>query len=213
MSVRNGKNVQSAGLLIADDLILTSADTIDEDTQYYDIETINGVTEKAKVIRINVKKNIALLQTNQKMYFRPLSLNMDLPKVGQKGYMSLGLLNNAEGENYLDDKGEIKGYRFSETMGTEIITDTFVQTVSSGGALIDAKGVVTGLASRNQRFNDKGDLFLPIQDAINSVGLEVCGQAEPFKQPPMAIVKPISTAIDTYKGSKEPAVMSKGKRK
>ena len=213
MSIRNGLNKQSAGLLIADDLILTSADAVDEGTVFYNVETINGVKATAKVVRINVKKNIALLQTTQKMYFRPLSLNMGLPPVGSDGYMSLGLLNNAEGENYLDDKGKVKGYRFSETMGTEIITDTFVQTVSSGGALIDEKGVVTGLASRNQKFDDKGDLFLPIQDAINSVGLEVCGQAEPFQQKPMAVVKPVSTAIDSYTGSKEPAIMAKSKRK
>ena len=213
MSVRNAQNKESAGLLIADDLILTSADLVDENNNRYEIETINGVKNTAKVTRINVKKNIALLETDQKMYFRPLSLNMELPPVGRGGFMSLGLLNNAEGENYLDDKGIVKGYRFSDQMGTEIITDTFVQTVSSGGALIDENGVVTGLASRSQKFDDKGDLFLPIQDAINSVGLEVCGQAEPFHQVPMAIVKPVSTAIDSYTGSKEPKVMKKGKRK
>ena len=213
MSVRNAQNKESAGLLIADDLILTSADLVDENVNTYEVETINGVKNTAKVTRINVKKNIALLQTERKMYFRPLSLNMELPPVGRGGFMSLGLLNNAEGENYLDDKGTIKGYRFSEQMGTEIITDTFVQTVSSGGALIDEKGVVTGLASRNQNFDNSGDLFLPIQDAINSVGLEVCGQTEPFTQAPMAVVKPVSTAIDNYKGSKEPAIMAKGKRK
>ena len=188
LSVRGRDKRQSAGLLIADDLILTSADAVDESITWYDVETINGVKAKAKVVRINVKKNIALLQTDQKMYFRPLSLNMELPPVGSTGYMSLGLLNNAEGENYLDDKGKIKGYRFTDQMGTEIITDTFVQTVSSGGALIDSKGVVNGIASHNQKFDDKGDLFLPIQDAINSVGLEVCGQAEPFVQVPKQLL-------------------------
>ena len=213
LSVRSTDKRQSAGLLIADDLILTSADAVDENVTWYDVETINGVKAKAKVVRINVKKNIALLQTDQKMYFRPLSLNMELPPVGSTGYMSLGLLNNSEGENYLDDKGRIKGYRFTDQMGTEIITDTFVQTVSSGGALIDSKGVVNGIASRNQKFDDKGDLFLPIQDAINSVGLDVCGQSEPFVQVPKAVVKPVSSAIDDYKGSKEPAAMNKGKRK
>lgn len=213
MSVRNAQGKENAGLLISDDLILTSADLIDNSTIWYDVETINGVKAKAKVVRINVRKNIALLQTQNKMYFRPLSLNMELPPVGSSGYMSLGLLNNAEGENYLDDKGSIKGYRFSDEMGTEIITDTFVQTVSSGGALIDEKGVVTGFASRNQKYDDRGDLFAPIQDAINSVGLEVCGQAEPFVQPPAAVLKPVSSAIDNFTGSKEPAVMSAKKRK
>ncbi len=213
MSVKNTKGAQSAGLLIAKDLLLTSADAIDNQDGTYEIETINGVKTTAKVVRINVKKNIALLQTKDAMYFRPLSLNLDLPKVGDKGYMSLGLLNNAEGENYLDDKGVIKGYRFSDQMGTEIITDTFVQNVSAGGALINEKGVVTGLASRNQKFDDRGDLFLPIQDAINSVGLKVCGQQETYVQAPLAVIKPVSTAIDSNKGSKEPEVMGSKKRK
>lgn len=213
MSVRNQQGVESAGLLIAEDLILTSADLVDNQNSTYEIETINGVKETAKVIRVNIKKNIALLKTNHEMYFRPLSLNMELPPVGQNGFMSLGLLNNAEGENYLDDKGSIKGYRFSDGMGTEIITDTFVQTVSSGGLLIDEKGVVTGMASRNKKFDDNGDLFTPIQDAINSVGLEVCGQAEPFIQAPLAVVKPISSAIDNFTGSKAPEVMYQSKRK
>lgn len=213
MSIRNDSGQENAGLLIADNLILTTADIIDGKTEVYDVETINGVKEKAQVVRINVKKNTALLQTDKEMYFRPLSLNMELPPVGRGGFMSLGLLNNAEGENYLDDKGQIKGYRFSDERGTEIITDTFVQTVSSGGALIDEKGVVTGLASRRRNFGDSGDLFSPIQDAINSVGLEVCGQAEPFTQAPTAVLKPVSSAIDGFTGSKEPAAMSAKKRK
>lgn len=213
MSVRNNQNKESAGLLIADDLLLTSADLVNDNTLYYDVETINGVKAKAKLVRVNIKKNIALLQTKGKMYFRPLSMNLELPQTGQGGYMSLGLLNNAEGENYLDDKGTIKGYRFSDEMGTEIITDTFVQTVSSGGALIDEKGVVTGIASRTQRFDDTGDLFLPIQDAINSVELEVCGQQEPFIPVPKAVVPSVASLIDNYTGSKEPAAMTPQKRK
>ena len=114
---------------------------------------------------------------------------------------------------FLRRKGTIKGYRFSDQMGTEIITNTFIQTVSSGGALIDEKGVVTGIASRNKKFDDREDLFLPIQEAINSIGLQICGQKEPFIQAPLAVVKPVSTAIDSYKGSKEPAAMSGKKRK
>ena len=213
MTVRHPSGKESAGLQISDDLILTSADLVDDKDTKYEIETLNGVMAQAKVVSINVKKNTALLRTSQKMYFRPLSLNLELPVVGQGGFMSLGLISGNDGENYLDTKGTIKGYRFSDEMGTQIITDTFVQSSSAGGTLIDEKGVITGLASKQQQYDDRGDLFLPIQDAINSVGLKVCGQSEPFVKAPSAVVKPISSAIEGYTGSKEPSVLAKGKRK
>ena len=212
MSIRNGLDKQYAGLLISDNLILTTADAINDEQAEYNIETINGVKTTAKLVRVNVKKNTALLQTTQKMEFRPLSLQLELPTTGQSGYMSLGLLNNSDGENYLDDKGTIKGYRFSDEMGTEIITDTFVQTVSSGGALINDKGTVAAISSRSRNVDNKGDLFMPIQEAINSVSLEVCGQTETFTPPPSATAPSVADMIDGYTGSKEPSVM-KGKRK
>lgn len=213
MTVRNPQGKEGAGLLIADDLILTSADLIDDETGYYNIETINGTKTTARLVRVNVKKNTALLQAADKMYFQPLSLNLQLPQTGADNYMSLGLMDKAKSENYLDDKGSIKGYRFSEEMGTEIITDTFVQTVSSGGALIDERGVIAGIASRTKRYDDSGDLFLPIQDAVNSVGLKICGQTDEVAQIPTAVVPSVSSLIDSNTGSKDPSVMAKSKRK
>ena len=106
------------------------------------------------MISVNIKKNTALLQTNNDMYFHPLSINMELPPVGSDGFMSLGLVKDGAGKNYLDDKGSIKGYRFSDNSGTEIITDTFVQTVSAGGALIDEKNYAIALTNENIDLND-----------------------------------------------------------
>jgi len=213
LSVTNKQGKRSAGLLLSPNQILISAEIIDNASPIYEVETINGVKETAILTSINIKKNTALLKTTKDIYFRPLSLNLQLPQVGNDGYMSLGLLTKASSDNYLDDKGSIKGYRFSDEKGTQIITDTFVQTVSSGGLLIDEKGVINGFAANTYKYNDNGDLFFPILDAINSVGLEVCGQTETFAKAPTAIVKPISTAIDSFKGSKEPAIMAKQKRK
>jgi len=213
LAISNHFGKKAAGLLISANQILTSADIIDADSTNYKVETINGVTENARVISVNIKKNTALLQTNNDMYFHPLSINMELPPVGSDGFMSLGLVKDGAGKNYLDDKGSIKGYRFSDNSGTEIITDTFVQTVSAGGALIDEKGVITGFSSGSYKYNDNGDFFTPILDAINSVGLEVCGQTEPFAKAPAAVIKPVSTAIDSFTGSKEPEAMTINKRK
>lgn len=213
MSVSNGNGKRAAGLLIAKDLILVSADIIDEKTPVYEIETINGVKAQANVHRINLQKNLALLQSTTELYFMPLSLNMELPPVGKDGYISIGWLNNAEGENYLDDKGTIQGYRYSENKGTEIIVNTFVQAVSSGSALIDDKGTVNGFASAIKKYDNSSDLYVPILDAINSVGLEVCGQPEAMAKIPTAVLKPVSTAIDSNTASKTPEVLAKKKRK
>lgn len=52
--------------------------------------------------------------------------------------MALGLLEDSEGgEGYLDNNGKVSGYRYSDEKGAEIIVDTFVQTVTVSGALID----------------------------------------------------------------------------
>lgn len=213
LAISNDEGKQAAGLQISSNQILTSAEVVDENTSIYKIKTINGTIENAKLVSVNIQKNTALLRTENNMYFQPLSLNLQLPNVGDDGYMSLGLLKKSSTDNYLDDKGSIKGYRFSDSKGTQIITDTFVQTVSAGGLLIDENGTITGFASNTQQYDNNGDLFSPILDAINSVGLEVCGQTEPFAKAPTAIIKPVSSAIDNFKGSKAPKVMSKGKRK
>ncbi len=213
MSVDNHNGKRAAGLLISKDLILVSADIIDENIPEYEIETINGVKAQARVHRINLQKNLALLQSTTDLYFRPLSLNMELPATGKEGYISLGWLNNAEGENYLDDAGTIQGYRYSEDKGTEIIVDTFVQTVSSGSTLIDDKGTVNGFASTIKKYDNSSDLYVPILDAINSVGLEVCGQTESLAPIPTAVVKPMSSAIESDTSSKAPEILAKKNRK
>lgn len=61
--------------------------------------------------------------------------------------MALGLLEDSEGgEGYLDNNGKVSGYRYSDEKGAEIIVDTFVQTVTVGGALIDEHGTINGMS-------------------------------------------------------------------
>ena len=214
VGVTNANGMKGAGLLISDQFVLTSADLIVKDNNRYRLKTINGVELSGRAVRINIKKNTALILLDEKTQFTPLSLNLELPEIGTGGYMALGLLEDSEGgEGYLDNNGKVSGYRYSDEKGAEIIVDTFVQTVTVGGALIDEHGTINGMSHAGKKFADGPDLFIPITTAINSVGLEICGQENKAPKVPMAVIKPVSTAIDGFTGSKEPKPMDKKGRK
>lgn len=214
VGVTNANGMKGAGLLISDQFVLTSADLIVKDNNRYRLKTINGVELSGRAVRINIKKNTALILLDEKTQFTPLSLNLELPEIGTGGYMALGLLEDSEGgEGYLDNNGKVSGYRYSDEKGAEIIVDTFVQTVTVGGALIDEHGTINGMSHAGKKFEDGPDLFIPITTAINSVGLEICGQENKTPKVPMAVIKPVSTAIDGFTGSKEPKPMDKKGRK
>lgn len=214
VGVTNANGMKGAGLLISDQFVLTSADLIVKDNNRYRLKTINGVELSGRAVRINIKKNTALILLDEKTQFTPLSLNLELPEIGTGGYMALGLLEDSEGgEGYLDNNGKVSGYRYSDEKGAEIIVDTFVQTVTVGGALIDEYGTINGMSHAGKKFEDGPDLFIPITTAINSVGLEICGQENKAPKVPMAVIKPVSTAIDGFTGSKEPKPMDKKGRK
>lgn len=214
VGVTNANGMKGAGLLISDQFVLTSADLIVKDNNRYRLKTINGVELSGRAVRINIKKNTALILLDEKTQFTPLSLNLELPEIGTGDYMALGLLEDSEGgEGYLDNNGKVSGYRYSDEKGAEIIVDTFVQTVTVGGALIDEHGTINGMSHAGKKFEDGPDLFIPITTAINSVGLEICGQENKAPKVPMAVIKPVSTAIDGFTGSKEPKPMDKKGRK
>jgi len=214
VGVTNAEGRKGAGLLISDQFVLTSADLIVRDQNNYSLKTINGVELNGRAVRINIKKNTALILLDEKTQFTPLSLNLELPEIGRGGFMALGLLEDYEGgEGYLDNNGKISGYRYSDDKGAEIIVDTFVQNVTVGGALIDQNGTINGMAHAGKKTEDGPDLFIPITTAINSVGLEICGQINQTPKVPMAVIKPVSTAIDSFTGSKDPVPMDKKGRK
>ena len=209
ISITNANGKEGAGLIVSDQFVLTSADLITKDNNSYNLRTINGGQFTGYAVRINPDKNTALLYLDRKTEYTPLSLNLSLPPINQKTYMSLGILDFDTGEGYLEDSGKIKGYRYSENRGTEILLDTYVQNITLGGALIDKDGTVTGFAHSGAS-GENTDLFLPIATALKSVGLEICG-----KQITDIPVKntAISEAILFNSGSKEPLPMDKTERK
>ncbi len=214
VSVENPSGRKGAGLIISDQLILTSADLVDKNKNKFNIKTINGMDYTGSAFRVNPNKNVALILLDEKTKFNPLPLRLALPEVGKEMFMTLGLLDFDQGENYLETEGEVIGYRYSEDKGAEIIVNTYVQNQTLGSSLIDKNGNITGLSHSGIRADEGGDLFIPIETALKSVGLNICGVKFINKLPAaVSVAKPISTAIDNSKGSKAPEAMSVKERK
>lgn len=215
VSVENPAGRKGAGLLVSDQLILTSADLLLKDNNNFNITTINGLKFKAGAFRVNPNKNVALLLLEDKAQFNPLPLRLDLPEVGKEIFMTLGLLDlEKEGEGYLDNEGKVTGYRYTEERGAEIIVDTYVQGYTLGGALIDNNGNIVGLAHAGKTAEEDPDLFIPIETALKSLGLSICGR--PFGNQDVTkmtvIDKPITRAIETIR-VREPQVLDLKERK
>ena len=215
VAVENARGKKGAGLIIADNLILTSADLMVKDNNNFNIQTINGKHLKATALRVNPNKNIAILLLDQPTQFTPLPLSLQLPEVNRDILLTLGMLDlDKEGEGYIDNEGKVIGYRWFEERGAEIIVDTFVQSVALGGALIDKNGNIVGIAHESKKLEDSPDLFIPIETALKSVGMEICGRE--FSQKKPAAIKtyetPLADAIDNS-GNKAPKVMKGSERK
>ena len=185
VSVANAKGKKGAGLLISEQFVMTSADLVDRSNNSYALETINGKKLKARAFRINPKKNTALLVLDKPTQYTPLSLNLELPAVNKDNFMTLGLLNftEGEGEGYLETGGKVNGYRYDEDGSSQIVIDTFVQSATIGGVLIDEKGRITGMAHTSRPIKDGPDLFLPIETAMKSLGVGICGKEFPQPKP------------------------------
>lgn len=185
VSVANAKGKKGAGLLISEQFVMTSADLVDRSNNSYALETINGKKLKARAFRINPKKNTALLVLDKPTQYTPLSLNLELPAVNKDNFMTLGLLNftEGEGEGYLETGGKVSGYRYDEDGTSQIVIDTFVQSATIGGVLIDEKGRITGMAHTSRPIKDGPDLFLSIETAMKSLGVGICGKEFPQPKP------------------------------
>lgn len=215
VSVENAAGKKGAGLIIADNLVLTSADLIQKDNNVYNLQTVNGKQFKGSAFRVNPSKNVAVLLLDKPTTYMPLPMSLTLPEVNKDILLTLGLLDfEDEGENYIDNEGRVVGYRWSEDRGAEIIVDTFVQTVTLGGALIDQKGNIIGIAHEAKKSDNSPDLFIPIDTALKSLGLEICGQRPSVNRPKaVQIYTPIADAIDNSAADKSPIPMNGLKRK
>ena len=210
ISITNHNGKEGAGLIVSEQFVLTSADLISKEYNSYDLRTINGGRFTGQAVRINPDKNTALIFMDKPTTYTPLSLNLSLPPISGETYLTLGILDFDTGEGYLEDSGKVSGYRYSESRGTEILVDTYVQNITLGGALINKFGTIAGFAHSGSNGSENTDLFLPITTALKSVGLEICGKQ--LTDIPIRNTE-ISEAILFNNGSKEPLPMDKAERK
>ena len=207
VEITNNAKKKGMGLLISDSFILTSADLVNKNHNTYDVKLLNGEVVKAKAVRVNPSKNIALMHMDTPVAYTPLSLNTNLPAIDQEGFIALGQLGDTNAKNYLDDSGKIYGYHYSDILGTEIIVDTLVQKVTTGSVLIDRLGTVNGISNAGKQTSEGMDIFMPTDTALRSVGLTICEKV--YDKTPVA--KPVTEMIKQE--TKAPEAMPEKKRK
>lgn len=213
VEIQNKKGNKGMGLIISPSFVLTSASLVNKLENTYDVKTINGDVFKAKAVRVNPSKNIALLNLDNAVKYAPLSLNLELPAIDSEGFISLGMLGEGQNaQNYMDDNGKIYGYRYSDNLGTEIIVDTLVQKVSPGSVLIDKLGTINGISNSAKQTDEGMDLFIPTETAIRSVGLSICEKIYEKKSPwQKTVYKPVTEKVKVE--TKAPEAMEEVTRK
>ena len=213
VEIENAKKNKGMGLIVSRSFVLTSASLVNKLQNTYDVKTINGDVFKAKAVRVNPSKNVALLYLEEPVDYKPLSLNLELPAIDQEGFISLGMLGEGQTvQSYMEDNGKIYGYRYSDNLGTEIIVDTLIQKVSPGSVLIDRLGTINGISSSAKQTEEGMDLFIPTETAIRSVGLSICEKVYEKKSPwEKTVYKPVTEKVKVE--TKAPEVMVEVKRK
>lgn len=174
VSVANSYGESGGGLIISPRFILTSAGLITPEKNILNVKTINGRKFKASAFRVNPNKNVALIVLDNDSKYKPVPLSVNLPDVGTKLFITLGTPTDETGEGYIDTDGYVKGYRYSEEKGAEILVHTKATKKSLGGVLIDQNGNVMGVAhSLEKTDEDNTDLFIPIATALQSLDIKI----------------------------------------
>ena len=197
VSVKNANGQEGVGLLISEQFVMTSADLVVRDNNQYTVKTTDGKVVSAKAFRANPRRNTALLVLNEGVEYTPLALDLELPAVDRDSYLSVGALAFADDDKYLQNTSRINSYRYAEDGTAEIVVDSFDYGTTTGSTLVDENGKVVALAHRKQP--NSGDLFLPFETAMRSLGVEICGKefSEPEPKPEEKVLsKPVAEFID-----------------
>ena len=204
VSINNARGDKGAGLLISEQFVLTSNKLVDRENNQYTVRFANGKAIEAKAFRANPHRDTALLVLSENAEYTPLALATELPAVAKGKYFAMGQNVFDANSDVMKNSSQVTSYRYTEDGIAEIMTGDFVQGTTVGGILVDEKCRVAGVSHRGD-----SNLFLPIDTAIRSLGVAVCGKAIPEVKPEK---KPVAAYIDNPK-AKAPEQMPKKARK
>ncbi len=160
---------EGSGFLISTDgYVLTNHHVVGGST-YVKVRWSDGTEVLGELVRSDKLRDVALIKTDPKGH-APLSLRTEPVSVGEEIY-AIGAPTGAKFQNSVT-KGIVSAARIFR--GHNFIqSDVAVTHGNSGGPIIDAKGRVVGMTDLG--FDDAPmiNLFIPIGEALDFLGLKV----------------------------------------
>jgi S1-C subfamily serine protease len=160
-----------SGFYIADGFLLTNEHVING-YKRVKIRFFGGREIDGEVVNTSGKRDIALIKT-ESVGLPGLPLQLDKPEVTSQTFV-IGSPLGAENEGTIST-GIVSGFR-DNVEGPMIQSDVGITHGNSGGPMFDAKGNVTAVAVQALRDQygtpTQVKLFIPIADALKSLGLE-----------------------------------------
>jgi hypothetical protein len=161
-----------SGFFIEKGLILTNAHVV-EKTKFLKIKTFDGEEVNAELVRMNTRRDVALLKIADKQNSSALPLLQREIGVGSDVYAVGSPLDEKWSETV--SRGVISGYRNEN--GLKLIqSDVNALPGNSGGPLLDRNGNVVGISQGGIMISSAPagiNFFIPIVDALGALNIRI----------------------------------------
>jgi len=162
------KGHSGSGFYVSDDGYLLTNWHVVQNARYVRIINADGRQLIGEVLRSNPGRDVALIKTETSPQILPI--NLSAPAEGTQVYA----VGSPYGEKFtgtisrgiLSSPRVMKGRKYLQS-------DAAISPGNSGGPLVDSKGQVIGICVLGYVYEKGLNFFIPIDEALNSVALEV----------------------------------------
>ena len=172
VTIRIGQGHGSGFFIGNNGYLLTNAHVVG-DSNSVQIITSSGMEIEGQVIRKSKSRDVALIKVPLKIT-NSLYLKFQIPDIASDVYAAGTPIDEALKTTVT--KGIISNIRVDKTSGLKFIqADASISPGNSGGPLFDKSGNVIGIsvAKYNTNSAEGLGLFIPLQDAFNSIKLQI----------------------------------------
>jgi len=172
ISVKSGKSLGSGFIISSDGYALTNAHVVGSDS-IVKIALATGRECLADVVYRDSERDVAMIKIEQDG-LAPLPINISIINVGDEIYAMGSPLDETLSSTLT--KGIVSAFRKTEDGFEYIQSDVSIQHGNSGGPLMDKYGNVVGMTVSGMFAGNAPmglNFFIPIKDAIKSVGIEL----------------------------------------